>query len=351
MRQRVGLDPVPQAANGPSDWTPIDPNQLPKNLQQQLQSGAMSAPAAAPSTNDGPGDWTPIAPNQLPKNLQQQLQSDTNTPATASLSNNDTAPATLADRFAAAPTTGTVPVKKSTLGDVGDQLVAGTAEGIAGIPSAPARLTGTLQHLANAVANYFNPSASAARAKLQAGNDALLSKLDPNLGDAVSAALPQPQTTRGQYARTVGEFVPAALTGEGGIVRRAAQAVVPAVASQASGDAAQAAGASPTTQDAIKAAVAIAAGVPLSTPGLGPVNPAVAAADRLNISVPKYIASDGYVAPALAQGARAVPIVGSPITKSAQNLSQGLEDAINMVARPSSPDIAGQAAKDAIAQN
>ncbi|MFY9837072.1 MAG: hypothetical protein WAK55_11490, partial [Xanthobacteraceae bacterium] len=237
------------------------------------------------------------------------------------------------------------------MGDVGDQLVAGTAEGIAGIPSAPARLTGTLQHLANAVANYFNPSASAARAKLQAGNDALLSKLDPNLGDAVSAALPQPQTTRGQYARTVGEFVPAALTGEGGIVRRAAQAVVPAVASQASGDAAQAAGASPTTQDAIKAAVAIAAGVPLSTPGLGPVNPAVAAADRLNISVPKYIASDGYVAPALAQGARAVPIVGSPITKSAQNLSQGLEDAINMVARPSSPDIAGQAAKDAIAQN
>jgi hypothetical protein len=45
----------------------------------------------------------------------------------------------------------------------------------------------------------------------------------------------QPQTTAGQYAKTVGEFAPAAVAGPGGVARKAAMTVVPAVASEAAG--------------------------------------------------------------------------------------------------------------------
>lgn len=46
----------------------------------------------------------------------------------------------------------------------------------------------------------------------------------------------QPQTTAGEYARTVGQFLPAAVAGPGGILRRVGmQAVLPALASEAAG--------------------------------------------------------------------------------------------------------------------
>ncbi|TIO15635.1 MAG: hypothetical protein E5X86_19900 [Mesorhizobium sp.] len=47
----------------------------------------------------------------------------------------------------------------------------------------------------------------------------------------------QPQTTAGEYARTVGEFAPAAVTGPGGLIRKAAMATVPAVMSETAGQA------------------------------------------------------------------------------------------------------------------
>lgn len=45
----------------------------------------------------------------------------------------------------------------------------------------------------------------------------------------------KPQTTAGEYARTVGEFAPAAIGGGGSLGRRAAMAVVPAIASETAG--------------------------------------------------------------------------------------------------------------------
>ena len=144
---------------------------------------------------------------------------------------------------------------------------------------------------------------------------------------------------------------PAAIGGEGGAIRRAAQVVVPAVAGQGAGDAAAAVGASPTVQDAIKVAASIGAGVPLSVAGAGPVNQAVAAAERQNITIPKYMATDGSILPKLAQGAKAVPFGGAPIVNSATAVSKGLEDAINTIAPNTPADIAGNAAKSALVQN
>lgn len=54
--------------------------------------------------------------------------------------------------------------------------------------------------------------------------------------DKLAAVVPKPETTAGEYAKTIGEFVPAALAGPGGIVRRAlAQTVAPAVTSETAG--------------------------------------------------------------------------------------------------------------------
>lgn len=49
----------------------------------------------------------------------------------------------------------------------------------------------------------------------------------------------QPKTTAGEYSQTIGEFAPGAVMGPGGVARKAALAVVPAVASETAGQVAQ----------------------------------------------------------------------------------------------------------------
>ncbi len=55
--------------------------------------------------------------------------------------------------------------------------------------------------------------------------------------ESVQGPLYKPQTTAGQYANTVGQFVPGAVAGPGSVVRKGALAVVPGVASEAAGQA------------------------------------------------------------------------------------------------------------------
>jgi hypothetical protein len=85
----------------------------------------------------------------------------------------------------------------------------------------------------------------------------------------------QPQTTAGRYAKTIGEFAPmAGIGGEGAVANvarkapgllstaasRAAQVVIPAVASQGAGDTAKALGAPPAVQEGARFAGALAGG-------------------------------------------------------------------------------------------
>lgn len=46
----------------------------------------------------------------------------------------------------------------------------------------------------------------------------------------------EPQTTAGRYAETIGEFAPSAAIGGGGLLRKAAETVIPAVASEGAGE-------------------------------------------------------------------------------------------------------------------
>jgi hypothetical protein len=78
---------------------------------------------------------------------------------------------------------------------------------------------------------------------------------------------------------------------------------------------------------------------------------AVQAAERIGIAIPKYMATDGPVAPALAQGAKAVPWAGKPVITAANQTRSDLQNAIDTAAPSTAPDVAGQAAKDAITQN
>lgn len=55
------------------------------------------------------------------------------------------------------------------------------------------------------------------------------------LTDSVAGPAYQPQTVPGHYARTIGQFAPSALAGPGGMVRKAAMAVIPALASETAG--------------------------------------------------------------------------------------------------------------------
>lgn len=70
----------------------------------------------------------------------------------------------------------------------------------------------------------------------------------PTLTQLVTGERPQSfidrksRSTLGEYSQTLGEFAPAALTGPGGLLRRAAVAVVPAVLSETAGQVARATG-------------------------------------------------------------------------------------------------------------
>lgn len=76
--------------------------------------------------------------------------------------------------------------------------------------------------------------------------------------EGVTGDFYEPQTTSGEYARTVGEFVPAALAGPGGLARKIGlQAVLPGVASEAAGQATEGSAAEPYA----RAGAGIAAGL------------------------------------------------------------------------------------------
>ena len=67
----------------------------------------------------------------------------------------------------------------------------------------------------------------------------------------------EPQSTAGKYARTIGEFAPAALMGPGGVARRAAMAIIPGAMSEAAGQGTEGKAAEPFA----RAGAALAGGV------------------------------------------------------------------------------------------
>ncbi|WP_146221852.1 hypothetical protein [Methylobacterium sp. B4] len=63
--------------------------------------------------------------------------------------------------------------------------------------------------------------------------------------EKATGPLYEPKTVPGQYAQTVGEFAPGALVGLGGVARRAAETIIPAVLSETAGQATKGSAAEP----------------------------------------------------------------------------------------------------------
>ena len=120
--------------------------------------------------------------------------------------------------------------------DVAKQIPSGIASGIEAIP-------GTVPTVMRALGKGVDWGLE--KAGLQTPEMAEEAKRLSDIGEysdknrwSINNALPEPQTTAGQYARTAGEFLPAAAIGPGSLARRVVtQDVAPAIASEAAGQA------------------------------------------------------------------------------------------------------------------
>lgn len=129
--------------------------------------------------------------------------------------------------------------KPDTLKDMGRQFVGGLSEGVSGLAdmvtqaSPVGLLAGGLRNAAG-VAELMDgkggPNVTAAPEAQQQSN--------------ATRATPAAKTTVGRYARTAGQMVPNALA-PGGLARRAANVILPAVGSEAAGEVAENSGANP----------------------------------------------------------------------------------------------------------
>lgn len=138
---------------------------------------------------------------------------------------------TFAQRFDAAPK----PPQESTLSDVAKSAGGGLASGVAGLIGLP-----------NTLGNLVDMGVRGAH-KLVTGNElpkseAPVSALSPEAGtiiggiEKVTGKLHEPQSRTGKYARTIGEFLPGALMGGGGLLGRiGGNVLAPAIGSETAG--------------------------------------------------------------------------------------------------------------------
>jgi hypothetical protein len=133
-----------------------------------------------------------------------------------------------------------------TAADVASSLGTGIVRGAAGLAGLPADIGRGLAGLAIRGGGYLVGADQAKLAQDAARATTIMEGQRmgaPTSGqitrgiESVTGPLYTPRTTAGEYARTVGEFVPSAIAGPGGVVRKAAMAVVPGVMSEAAGQA------------------------------------------------------------------------------------------------------------------
>ena len=132
--------------------------------------------------------------------------------------------------------------------DVAKSLGTGAVRGVIGLAGMPADIGRGLASLAIQGGGYLvgadqeKLAADVERAQSIMSNRSLAAPTSAELTqrlEQVTGPLYTPRTTAGEYARTVGEFIPAAAAGPGGVVRKAAMAVVPGALSEAAGQAAE----------------------------------------------------------------------------------------------------------------
>ena len=146
------------------------------------------------------------------------------------------APAPGKDSWDAFPDAPPSPSARDIATDVAKSTAIGTVEGGLGIAGMAGDLSNLLAKGSQKATDFIaektglDPGPRAAETVLPT-SASLQKRVEDVTGDFY-----EPKTTYGQYGRTAGQFLPAALAGPGGIVRKVAmQAAVPGIASEAAG--------------------------------------------------------------------------------------------------------------------
>lgn len=128
--------------------------------------------------------------------------------------------------------------------DAAKSLGTGVEQGVIGLAGMPADLG---RYLGNAAGNAVDwamgvpadqRAANAEKATALVNANPLAAPTTEGITkkvESVQGPMYKPQTVTGQYANTIGQFIPGAVAGPGSIARKAALAVVPAVASEGAG--------------------------------------------------------------------------------------------------------------------
>lgn len=174
----------------------------------------------------------------------------------------------------------------ATLKDVAKSGLTGISEGVAGLVGLPGTLSDLMDTGLTSVANKIT------------GANVELPK-SPVSGEAINRGISslvggyhEPETVAGEYARTIGQFAPNMVTGPTGIAPRVASAVIPAVASEAAGQATKGSAAEPAAR---------IAGALLAPVAVGAVKRTGTSLARALSNAPKPTSIVDEVAPTIAQ--------------------------------------------------
>jgi hypothetical protein len=130
-----------------------------------------------------------------------------------------------------------------TVGDVATQGGVGFAKGVAGLIGLPGDINSAITSASGKIAGWLGEDPDKIAAYGKAVNDSPLNVLPTSAGTVkalennVTGPLPEPKSTPGKYAQTIGEFAPAALAGPEGVASNIAKlAVLPGAGSEALGE-------------------------------------------------------------------------------------------------------------------
>jgi hypothetical protein len=146
--------------------------------------------------------------------------------------------AVLAKEFPAPKAAPPPPPKPSTYADVIKSAASGLGQGAAAVAGLPGDIGKGVQWIGDKIVGQFDPASVAKmQAQRQAQPDPLGLPTSAGINrtiQSVTGPYHEPQTTPGEYARTIAAFAPAAIA-PGGVIVRAARVVVPGAASEAAG--------------------------------------------------------------------------------------------------------------------
>lgn len=158
----------------------------------------------------------------------------------------------------------------------------------------------------------------------------------------------EPQTTAGEYAKTVGEFVPGSVLMPGGSLARSVVGggIVPGLASEAAGQATEGTDAEPWARAAGGLGGGVAGGLLLAprqalTRQQGRRQDVIEAGNRQGVELPSYMMPDSSGGRTIASRMAEIPLVGAPVKRASEDAARAMGGRVDELANQiGNPDMA-----------